>query len=147
MCFSENGAKQNYHMRKPQLFLGWKFLCSFVMIYSCTKLGVIVAPAFYPPLHEFLHFEIKSTVQKLHCAKNSLHLCVLIKQSGSLVCTSSKLPSGRPLKSTTRTLEAAAVHDQRPTHGQAQAAASNTNARFVPQSDRLMPRSQSYGSS
>ena len=47
---------------------------------------VIVTPAVYPRLIEFLHFDIQSTGQKSHCVNTKLspsQCFVLIKQSDS----------------------------------------------------------------
>ncbi|KAK2942687.1 hypothetical protein BLNAU_22414 [Blattamonas nauphoetae] len=61
---------------------------------------VIVTPAVYPRLIEFLHFDIQSTEQKSQCVNTVFqpsHCFVLIKQSDSLVRSSSKLIVYTPL--------------------------------------------------
>ncbi|XP_069146991.1 uncharacterized protein, partial [Solanum lycopersicum] len=62
---------------------------------------VIVTPAVYPRLVEFLHFDIQSTVQKSHCVNIRWDHCnALFKLNSSipLVRTSSELVVRRPRK-------------------------------------------------
>ena len=68
---------------------GSKGASSYVLT-RLSKLGlierVIVTPAVYPRLFDFLHFDIQSTGQKSHCAEpfhQPSQCFVLIKQSDS----------------------------------------------------------------
>src|ERR1700689_5906697 len=54
--------------------------------YVATHRRVIVTPAVYPRLVEFLHFDIQSTGQKSHCVNTAFQpsqCYVLIRQSDS----------------------------------------------------------------
>ena len=73
-------------MHCPRPLGGLPFVqAAYAFLYFVFK-RVIVTPAVYPRLVEFLHFDIQSTGQKSHCVNIRLgpsQCFVLIKQSDS----------------------------------------------------------------
>eukprot|EP00824_Muranothrix_gubernata_P019834 TRINITY_DN3_c0_g1_i11.p1 TRINITY_DN3_c0_g1~~TRINITY_DN3_c0_g1_i11.p1 ORF type:complete len:336 (-),score=-22.95 TRINITY_DN3_c0_g1_i11:93-1100(-) len=133
---------------------------------------VIVTPAVYPRLVEFLHFDIQSTGQKSHRV-NTHHgpsrCFVLIKQSDSPGPHQFQVSCQAPAEATRRLLTepthaaAGAIHRKGPARVQSRRrptprgvkatprpAAARAQPRFAPQPDRPSPQSQSlsrsYGS-